>query len=340
MHDPLVSVIVPSYNAAPFLNELLGSLQEQAYRHFEALVLDDGSQDNTQQVFDAYRSDARFQFFQWFPNRGVTAATCDLLRRMQGTFWCYPGADDVLHSDFLRKRVAALEANPRAVIVHGPPQLIDAGGNDIAGRLAPEPMPSRLGDERALRVLLEHNIINTPSVLVRASVTKQLLPLLERGWRYAQDWYFWLLHLTDGAELLWDSERLHKYRVHTGSLMNDPAKIAVREAETRLVPLCGLSAAAELSATAAKLWDQWGRVLYCLWLRRAFRLFIAAQLNCEWVNIGAAAYHNQSVKRSLFSELMHYAPGVIANNFRENKARARTSFNVSGLAQIADSLFN
>ena len=58
---PLVSILVPAYNAARFLPGLCQSIQAQTYPHYEVLIGDDGSTDNTSSVMAPFLQDSRFQ---------------------------------------------------------------------------------------------------------------------------------------------------------------------------------------------------------------------------------------------------------------------------------------
>ncbi|MEG2479884.1 MAG: glycosyltransferase family 2 protein, partial [Mucinivorans sp.] len=59
MSTPKVSIIVPSYNHAPYLKERLDSILGQTFRDFELIILDDSSTDNSQQIIEQYSSEPR-----------------------------------------------------------------------------------------------------------------------------------------------------------------------------------------------------------------------------------------------------------------------------------------
>src|SRR5262245_9946572 len=198
---PLVSIIVPSFNAAPFLGPLCRSLQAQTFGDFEVLIGDDASTDATRESVAVFLKDDRFRYWRWERNRGVTRSTLFLLGMAKGEFWGYPGADDLYEPRFLEERVAFLQAHPSVGIVHGFPKLIDQAGAAIEVTRENSPMwflpwPEKevLPADQALALLLQHNIINTPSVLIRMAATRSVLAWMNPEWRYAQDWAFWMLH--------------------------------------------------------------------------------------------------------------------------------------------------
>ena len=126
--SPLVSILVPAYNAGRYLQELCRSIQAQTYPHYEVLVGNDGSTDDTAAVVAPFLKDDRFRLLSWAPNRGLNRGWGLLCSAMRGDYWCSPGADDIYEPRFLESRVEALQANPQAFLVHGLPELIDEHG--------------------------------------------------------------------------------------------------------------------------------------------------------------------------------------------------------------------
>jgi glycosyltransferase involved in cell wall biosynthesis len=336
----LVSILVPAYNAARYLPELCQSIQAQTYPHFEVLIANDGSHDNTEAVLAPFLQDQRFQLLGWEQNRGLNQAWAVLCSRARGDYWCCPGADDVLYPTFVERRVSSLQANPQAVLVHGPAELIDELGAPCPAPPQLPALPAQLQPPRSIAVLLQHNVIRQPSALVRMDLTRQVLPLFSGHWVYAPDWYFWILHVATGGGLLWDPPVHLKYRIHSESLTLLPAKAAARHAEVALVPLCALAAAARFSVHAAGLWAQWRRPLYHRWLLRALTLRARGELKPEWVKQGAAAfYDNPKAQVSLWSEAIKHGLGAWSTRLRERRAFRLQRFPVAGLAQVNDPVF-
>ncbi len=336
----LVSILVPAYNAARYLPELCRSIQAQTYPHYEVLIANDGSQDNTVAVLGPFLQDQRFQLMGWEPNRGAHHAWTILCSAARGEYWCAPGADDVLYPSFLEKRLAMMESNPQACLVHGPPELIDESGKPAEGALAPAGLPPRLTPPRSLEVFLQHNVINTPSVFVRTSVTRQLLPFFHWNWGYTNDWFSWILHAATLFDVLWDAQPQNKYRIHSQSLTERPSKAALRHAEVALSPLCALACAARFSGMAAELWGRWRKTLYHRWLLRALTLRGRGELKPEWLQQGAAAFYgNRKSRVSLWAEAVRHGPGALATRLKERRAARSQRFPVAGIAQINDPAF-
>ena len=337
---PLVSIQVPAFNAARWLPGLCQSIQAQTYPHYEVLIGDDGSTDDTASVMAPFLQDARFRIVRWQPNRGLCRGMEIMCAAMRGEYWCCTGADDLFCPTFLEKRVEMLEANPQAFLVHGRPELFNESGEPAPGALPLLDLPAQLSPPRSLEVLLEHDVVNAPSVMVRSSVTRQVLPFFHWKWEYAPDWFFWILHAASGFDLLWDGRVLSKYRIHSSSLSLAPEKSEVRRAETRLMPLVALRTAAQFSHWGAQGWSRWGRTLYWRWLRQAAALKSRGGLRPEWMQAAAQAYYGGKGRRvSFWVELAKHFVGLVAADVRHRRAQKRQSFIVSGLAQIEDPIF-
>jgi len=337
----LVSILVPSYNAAPYLPELCGSIQAQTYPNYEVLVANDGSQDDTESALAPFLHDQRFQLLGWEQNRGLNQAWAVLCARAKGDYWCCPGADDVLYPDFVERRLSTIQANPKAGLVHGPAEQIDQSGAPYRGLAQVPALPAQLQPPRSIALLLQHNVIRQPSALVRMEVTRRVLPLFSGKWVYAPDWFLWILHAATGCVFLWDAQVCLKYRIHSQSLTLLPSKAAARHAEVALVPLCALAAGAHFSAQASELWVRWRKALYSRWILRALTLRARGELRQEWLDQGAAAfYHNQKARISVWAEVLKHGAGAWANRLKEQKAAQAQRFPVAGLAQVDDPVFS
>lgn len=110
---PLVSIIIPAYNAAPTLPTALNSLLAQHWKSLEILVVDDGSTDDTLAVAQRFAdSDARIRVLGADRNEGAYIARNRGMAAARGDFLTVHDADDWAHPDKIRLQVEALMANP------------------------------------------------------------------------------------------------------------------------------------------------------------------------------------------------------------------------------------
>ena len=100
--NELISVIIPVYNNEAFLEDCLQSLREQTYPHFEAIVIDDGSLDNTWELCEKLQKrDDRIHIFRQ-KHQGVSITRNRGMEFASGNYFVFLDADDMLHPDFLK----------------------------------------------------------------------------------------------------------------------------------------------------------------------------------------------------------------------------------------------
>jgi len=110
MEGALVSIIVPVYNAAPYLERCLDSIKAQTYPNFEALLVNDGSDDASPYICRAYeRADSRFRLIDK-PNTGVSDSRNKALEQARGRFLQFADSDDWLTPDATEKLLHAAES--------------------------------------------------------------------------------------------------------------------------------------------------------------------------------------------------------------------------------------
>lgn len=123
---PSLSVIIPAYNAAPFLREAVASIASLRYPKAEVIIVDDGSTDATSQLIPELPIDCRY-IFQ--PNSGASAARNRGLSASSGEIVVFLDADDLLNPPAFYSLLANLLNNPEAVAVTGHAQKFRTGRN-------------------------------------------------------------------------------------------------------------------------------------------------------------------------------------------------------------------
>jgi len=111
-----VSIIIPVYNVAPYLERCLKSVSEQSYLNFEVILIDDGSTDDSGDICDILASrDSRFLVFHQ-KNSGVTMARWNGVQQSTGEWICFVDADDFLPRDAVNLLVAKIDDNVDAIV--------------------------------------------------------------------------------------------------------------------------------------------------------------------------------------------------------------------------------
>lgn len=101
MNEPLISIIIPIYNASMYLRRCLDSVHNQTYRNLEILLIDDGSTDDSGKIADEYASaDKRFKVFHIL-NGGVSRARNYGLDRFTGEYLTFIDSDDFVHEQYV-----------------------------------------------------------------------------------------------------------------------------------------------------------------------------------------------------------------------------------------------
>ena len=110
-----VSVLVPSYNHAPFVEKTLRSIFKQTLAPKKLIVIDDGSKDESAAIIELVLRDCPFPSeFIKRENRGLSATLNEGFARTSGEFFAYLGSDDVWLPTFLERRIALLQKRPQS----------------------------------------------------------------------------------------------------------------------------------------------------------------------------------------------------------------------------------
>lgn len=113
MASPLVSVILPVYNAQDTLSDAIASLQQQTLVNFEVLIMDDGSTDDSLRIAQqAACDDHRFRVFAG-PHRGLPAVLREAMQYSAAPYWARMDADDVAHPQRMERQYQLLSSDPR-----------------------------------------------------------------------------------------------------------------------------------------------------------------------------------------------------------------------------------
>ncbi|MBN2577548.1 MAG: glycosyltransferase [Pirellulales bacterium] len=163
--EPLVSVIIPTYNRRRVIGESILSVLNQSYSNLELIVVDDGSTDGTEKWVRSISSVIRYF---WQPNAGVAAARNQGLAAARGELIAFQDSDDLWHHEKLSRQVALLRDRPEAGVIYTSHRVVDQDRNVIGGRWR------QLHSGWITEALFQSMFIIMPSTVVRRSVVDRV----------------------------------------------------------------------------------------------------------------------------------------------------------------------
>jgi|688.fasta_scaffold344876_2 glycosyltransferase involved in cell wall biosynthesis len=134
MHDSrdLVQIIIPCFNGEEYLEETLCSIQNQTYKNFDCLMIDDGSNDLSTSIFKAFTlSDSRFRMLKNETNCGESFSVNRGWSNKRGSLVSILSCDDPQPSDWLEALVTFRESNPGYIVYYPNRNVIDEKGNSL-----------------------------------------------------------------------------------------------------------------------------------------------------------------------------------------------------------------
>lgn len=197
-NKPIVSVVIPAYNAERFIRRSLESVLRQTYSHIEILVSDDGSTDGTANVVKSYE-DPRVHY-SYQPNRGQGPARNAGIRQAKGDYVTFLDADDFYLPTKVERQVEFLQQHPEYQIAYCNALHFYSDRPDRLLKKKRRTYPS--GD--IFPDLLKSSLINLNTVMIRRSALREDL-LFSEGveGRYCDEWDFYLRLCQAGCRFGW-----------------------------------------------------------------------------------------------------------------------------------------
>lgn len=126
---PLVSIVVPSYNQARYLEATLHSILSQSYPNIEVIVIDGGSKDGSVTILERYSK--QLKYWESVPDNGQTHAINKGFSHASGEILAWLNSDDLLLPDAVARAVACFASNDAVDVVYGDRVIIDEESWDI-----------------------------------------------------------------------------------------------------------------------------------------------------------------------------------------------------------------
>lgn len=202
-----VSVIIPTHNAAQFIEQTVQSVLRQTHPDFDVVVVDDGSTDETRRVLAPYENRIRYVYQD---NQERSVARNRGMRESSGEYLVFLDSDDVLLPNKLAVQAAALDQCPNVGVVVSGYQYIDAKGTVIR-----EDRPWDRQPDLNLESLLLSGLTPPHAAMIRRAWAERIggfdTTLAVYG---AEDMDFWFRLSLAGCAMSWVPEIVCQYRVH------------------------------------------------------------------------------------------------------------------------------
>lgn len=198
--NPLVSIVMPTYNGEKYIGEAIDSVLNQSYNNWELIIVNDGSKDGTASVISEYlKIDSRIQSYDNEENSGISITLNNGFRKAKGVYYTWTSDDNICKPHAIRKMVEYLENHHEYGMVYADMDIVDETGSLI--RSVSEDVSS-----------LYYNDMIGGCFLYSAQAAKEIGDY-DSQWTCVQDYDYWLRfnRLYDIGHL---KENLYCFRRH------------------------------------------------------------------------------------------------------------------------------
>ncbi|MDT2791626.1 glycosyltransferase family 2 protein [Enterococcus lactis] len=211
-----ISIIMPSFNSEKYVLDAIISVQNQTYKNWEMIIVDDCSNDNTINIIsEVIANDNRIRLYRQERNLGAGAARTRALGLINGRFIAYLDADDIWYPDKLSKQISFMLKNNIGFSCTSY-EVIDNDGNKLNKQIYMLPKVDYIG-------FLTNNLLQTVGIMVDSKIVDKkylIMPNLRRR----QDAATWLQILKAQYYCYGMEEILAQYRRTQGSLSSNKFK--------------------------------------------------------------------------------------------------------------------
>ncbi len=205
---PLVSVIIPCFNHARFLQEAVESVLQQTYPNIEIIIVNDGSTDDTEQTAKSFEG---IKYF-YQPNKGLSAARNAGIKEASGEFLVFLDADDWLYKDAIFTNFQYLQRNPLAAFVSGAHDKVTSDKKFISEAVW------QINSDHYLHLLQGNYIGMHATVMYRRHIFDEFL--FDTNLKACED-YDLYLRIARKHPVVHHTHKLAPYRIHGNNMSSD-----------------------------------------------------------------------------------------------------------------------
>jgi len=187
---PFFSVVIPTYNRAPFLEATLGTVLSQTYPHYEIIVVDNASTDNTVELLQPYVQDGRIKFIRHERNFERARSRNTGMSAARGDFVTLLDSDDFMYPSNLADAAEFAKTHPELKCFQNLYEYVDAERNFLRGVTMPT-----LDDQ--LQAISEGNFMSCIGDFIHRDIYQHYQFDTTAQLTGGEDWDFWLRILAD-----------------------------------------------------------------------------------------------------------------------------------------------
>jgi len=191
--NPLVSIIIPAYNAENYIRRAIESALNQTYKNIEIFVVDDGSTDSTAQIIKSYKDPHIIYLYQ--KNQGQGRARNYAIEKSHGEYIAFLDADDIYLPEKIEQEVQFLTNNPQYQIAYCNMLHFYA---DKPGKFFRKKYQYYSGD--ILDNLLNSVFLNLSTIMISRKLWNKAVGSLSEKRYYSEDWEMFLKIAADGFQ--------------------------------------------------------------------------------------------------------------------------------------------
>lgn len=215
--EPLVSVLIPTFNSATYLGAALDSALAQTYKNIEIIVHDDASTDGTKPLLSKYH-DPRLRIISTVKNHGMIGGWNFIQSHAKGEYIKFLASDDLLEPNCVEELVSAALQHPNAAIITCQRKFIDGKGKVIKklGFGARSTVVDGLGHARWILNTVRENLIGEPTAVLYPHKLVKLAGGYDSTFSQFADFEYWIRLLPYG-DIVYVHNALCSFRVHATS---------------------------------------------------------------------------------------------------------------------------
>ena len=216
-----ISIIIPYYNQAEFVEKTLKSVLKQSFFNWECIIIDDGSTDQGNEKIKKYcKEDFRFKLYS-FQNKGLAASRNRGIRKAKGKYLLFLDSDDLLYHTALETMYVQMKKDSNIDIAYGLCNYIDDKDN-----LLRDAYSLSLNIESYFKRLLIGNLFHVHAAMIKKSIILKSDIYFPENKR-PEDWPFWLQLADYGATFKPVNMLVCSYRIHSKSMSKEILKKTV-----------------------------------------------------------------------------------------------------------------